>query len=45
MSGTGTYTIKAVGDIKDVDATDWNACANPGLANPDCGIPIDPFTS
>lgn len=45
MSAKATYTIRAVGEIKDISAADWNGCANPGLAHPDCGIAIDPFTS
>ncbi len=31
--------------LASIPAADWDACANPVLLDPDCGIPYDPFTS
>lgn len=40
-----TYSLKACASIKEIGKTDWDACANPLLAEADCGIPFDPFLS
>lgn len=40
-----TYTLKACGSIKDIGRSDWDACANPSIDDPECGIPFDPFVS
>lgn len=40
-----TYTLKAVGEIEEIGRDAWNACANPLLRDPDCGIAFDPFLS
>ena len=39
------YTLKAHPHINEIDAAAWDTCANPILAEPDCGIPFDPFVS
>ena len=39
------YSLNAHGKISDIDQAAWDACANPILTDPDCGIPFDPFTS
>jgi predicted N-acyltransferase len=40
-----TYTLKACGSIAEIGQEDWDACANPSIAAPGCGIPFDPFLS
>lgn len=40
-----TYSLKACGNIAEIGQEDWDACANPVIADPDCGIPFDPFVS
>ncbi len=39
------YTVSAVGNISEVGKAAWDRCANPWHADPDCGIPFDPFVS
>jgi predicted N-acyltransferase len=40
-----TYTLKACGSIDEVGEQSWDACANPHVSDPACGIPYDPFVS
>ena len=39
MSDT-EYEVTVLGSLADIDAADWDACANPGE-----GRPVDPFTT
>ena len=39
------YTLKAYPHINEIGSTAWDACANPILTDPHCGIPFDPFVS
>lgn len=40
-----TYTLKACGSIAEIGQDNWDACANPVIDDPDCGIAFDPFLS
>ncbi|HKI74143.1 MAG TPA: peptidogalycan biosysnthesis protein, partial [Pseudomonadales bacterium] len=40
-----TYTLKACGNIAEIGQESWDACANPAVRDPDCGVPFDPFLS
>ncbi|MDP7577566.1 MAG: peptidogalycan biosysnthesis protein, partial [Pseudomonadales bacterium] len=40
-----TYTLEAVGSIKEIGKSDWDTCANPYLTDRQCGIAYDPFVS
>ena len=40
-----THTIHACSSIHEIGQANWDACANPSLANPDSLIPFDPFVS
>ena len=39
------YTLKAHPRINEIGSTAWDACANPILTDPHCGIPFDPYVS
>lgn len=39
------YSIQAVSRISEIGQRQWDAAANPFLADRDCGIPFDPFVS
>lgn len=45
MTARAQTTIRMIDDITSVDAAEWDACANPSTAYPDCGIPDNPFIS
>ena len=40
-----TYTIQACSSIHEIGQANWDACANPRLANPESLIAFDPFVS
>jgi len=40
-----THIIHACSSIHEIGQANWDACANPSLANPDSLIPFDPFVS
>ena len=43
--GAVSLAIKTHGQISAIGQAAWDACANPVEANPECGVPFDPFTS